>query len=194
LRALAATPLHHWTGPGPHLLAVGRLSTHKGFDLLLQAFAKLKFQFPSADMTIAGAGPEENALRAFCTALKIDAAVRFTGHVEAPAVYFPGASLFVLSSRSEGMPNALLEAIAAGLPLAALPASDGIVDLLSGRPGVRLATEVSASALAESVAAALASWHPGQRFQHDWIDEFRLDRAIPDYEDLIDATLREQCA
>lgn len=194
LRELSASPLNHWTGPGPHLLAVGRLSAHKGFDLLLQAFARLKFQFPSADMTIAGAGPEEDALRASCRELKIDAAVRFAGHVEAPAVYFPGASLFVLSSRFEGLPNALLEAIAAGMPLAVLPASEGIVDLLTGKPGVQVASEVSANALAKSIAAALASLRPGERFQHDWIDEYRLDRAIPVYEDLIDATLRERCA
>src|ERR1035438_8983 len=90
-------------------------------------------------MTIAGAGPEEKSLRASCRALGIDAAVRFPGQVESPAAYFAGASLFVVSSRHEGLPNALLEAAAAGLPLAALPSSDGMVDLLRGKPGVRVA-------------------------------------------------------
>lgn len=193
LRAPAVTR-NHWTGPGPHLLAVGRLSTQKGFDLLLQALAILKLRFPSADMTIAGTGPEESTLKASCRELGIDAAVRFPGHIESPAAYFAGASLFVISSRNEGLPNALLEAAAAGLPLAALPASDGIVDLLYGKPGVRVAREVSASALAESLVAALEMLRPGERFRHDWINEFRLDRAIPLYEELIDATLLENCA
>ena len=58
--------------------------------------------------------------------------MRFAGYVEQPAEYFAGASLFVLSSRHEGMPNAMLEAAAAGLPLVALPASDGVADLLRG--------------------------------------------------------------
>jgi glycosyltransferase involved in cell wall biosynthesis len=192
-RASAVTR-NHWTGPGPHLLAVGRLSTQKGFDLLLQALAILKLRFPSADMTIAGAGPEEKSLKASCRALGIDAAVRFPGQVESPAAYFAGASLFVVSSRHEGLPNALLEAAAAGLPLAALPSSDGMVDLLRGKPGVRVAREVSASALAESLAGALELLRPGERFRHEWINEFRLDRAIRRYEDLIDATLLQGCA
>ena len=160
----------------------------------MQALAILKLRFPGADMTIAGTGPEESVLKARSHALGIDAAVRFPGHVENPAAYFPGASLFVVSSRHEGLPNALLEAVAAGLPVAAVPASGGIVDLLSDKPGVQLAREVSAIALAESLTAVLESLLPGERYQHDWIDEFKLGRAIHVYEDLIDATLREKCA
>ncbi len=193
LRALAASAPIRWTGPGPHLLAVGRLSAQKGFDLLLQALALVKLRYPSADMTIAGTGPEEDALKARCRALGIDTAVRFPGHVESPATYFAGASIFVVSSRQEGLPNALLEAAAAGLPVAALPASVGMVDLIGGRPGVQVAREPSASALAESLAASLETLRPGERFRHDWINEFQLDRAVHLYEDLIDATLLENC-
>ncbi len=194
LRTLAASAPNRWTGPGPHLLAVGRLSAQKGFDLLLQALALVKLRYPSADLTIAGAGPEEDALKARCRALRIDAAVCFLGHVESPAEYFAGASLFVVSSRHEGLPNALLEAAAAGLPVAALPASIGMVDLICDKPGVQVAREVSASALAESLAASLETLRPGERFCHDWINEFELDHAIHRYEELIDATLLENCA
>ena len=186
--AIAKSP-DTWTGPGPHLLAVGRLSREKGFDLLLRALAIVREQIPYAGLAIAGAGPEEAALKAQCRDLGLEGAVRFAGRVDHPAAYFPGASAFVLSSRHEGLPNALLEAAAGGLPIVALPASQGVVDLLRGRPGVWLATIVSADALASSLIEALKSLWPGQRFDHPFIDPFRIDRAIRAYEDLIDAVL-----
>lgn len=194
IRRLASTSHNHWSGPGPHLLAVGRLSREKGFDMLLQALATIKLRFPAADLTIVGAGPQEGALRSHCAKLGIDAAVRFPGHVENPAAYFPGASIFVLSSHHEGMPNALLEAAAAGLPLVALPASGGIVSLMSGNAGEWLAREISVDGLVESLTAALETLEPSDRFLHSWIEDFRLGPAIRAYEKLIDLTLREQRA
>jgi glycosyltransferase involved in cell wall biosynthesis len=131
-------------------------------------------------------------LKSLCRELDLESAVRFAGHVECPSAFFPGASLFVLSSRHEGLPNALLEAAAGGLPIVALPASQGIVDLLRGQPGVWLASEISASALASSLLSALDGLPPGQRFPHPFIEQFTFDRAIRAYEDAIDSTLSER--
>lgn len=183
-----------WPEPGsagPHLLAVGRLSREKGFDLLLEALASLRGRFPGADLVLCGAGPEQAPLKALCDKLDIAERVHFAGHVADPSAYFPAATAFVLSSRHEGLPNALLEAAAAGLPIVALPSSQGVVDLLRGREGVWLACEVSAPALAEMLAAALAAIRHGQRFAHPWVEEFGLDRAVAAYEALIDLVLRD---
>ena len=98
-------------------------------------------------------------------------------------------SLFVLSSRHEGLPNALLEAAAAGLPLVALPASGGVVELLQGQPGAWLAPEISQDALASVLRQALAAIEPGQRFAHAFIEPFRCQRAVAAWEHLIDCTL-----
>jgi glycosyltransferase involved in cell wall biosynthesis len=185
-----ASPEFH--SPGPHLLAVGRLSREKGFDLLIRALLTVRQRFPKAHLVIAGAGPQEAALKSLCRELDLESAVRFAGHVECPSAFFPGASLFVLSSRHEGLPNALLEAAAGGLPIVALPASQGIVDLLRGQPGVWLASEISASALASSLLSALDGLPPGQRFPHPFIEQFTFDRAIRAYEDAIDSTLSER--
>jgi glycosyltransferase involved in cell wall biosynthesis len=155
-----------WTGAGPHLLAVGRLSREKGFDLLIEAMSKVCARFPDADLTIVGAGVEEAGLRQLCRQLELENCVRFTGRTDHPYDYLPGATLFVLSSRYEGMPNALLEAAAAGLPLVATPASGGVVDLLRDRPGAWVAAEISAEALAETLTQALKSLRPGQRIRH----------------------------
>jgi glycosyltransferase involved in cell wall biosynthesis len=178
-----------WEGSGPHLLAVGRLSQEKGFDLLLLALVPVRAQFPAMRLLIAGTGPEEAALKAECHGLGLDSAVHFAGHVGCVWPQFAGATLFVLPSRHEGLPNALLEAAAAGVPIVALPASGGVVDLLRGQPGVWLGAEISAEALADSLLAALGTLRPGERFAHAFVEDFRIDRAIDAYERLIDQTL-----
>jgi glycosyltransferase involved in cell wall biosynthesis len=181
-----------WNGSGPHLLAVGRLSREKGFDLLLRAFASVRTEFPDANLLIAGAGPEEAALKAQCHALGLDASVSFAGYVASPWAHFSGATLFVLPSRHEGMPNALLEAAAAGLPIVALPASGGLVGLVRHQPGVWLAPEISSEALADSLLTALRALRPGERFAYPFVEEFRIERALQVYESLIDQTLEMQ--
>ncbi len=181
-----------WDGAGPNLLAVGRLAREKGFDLLLRALVPVRAQFPDAYLLIAGTGPEEAALKAECHALGLDSAVRFAGQVGCVWPQFAGATLFVLSSRHEGLPNALLEAAAAGVPIVATPASGGVVELLRGQPGVWLAPEISAEALAASLLAALGTLRPAERFAHAFVEEFRVDRAIETYEQLIDLTLAEK--
>jgi glycosyltransferase involved in cell wall biosynthesis len=194
IRRSAEISSKNWPGSGPNLLAVGRLSREKGFDLLLDALPAVQPSFPSVHLLIAGAGPEEARLKAQCRATGLDSAVHFAGQVDDPCAYFPGASLFVLSSRHEGMPNALLEAAAGGLPLVATPASDGVRDLLCSQPGVWLAANVSKSALAASLLQALAALQPGQRFPHPFIESFRMSRTIRAYEDLIDSTIRESAS
>jgi glycosyltransferase involved in cell wall biosynthesis len=179
---------------GPHLLAVGRLSSEKGFDLLLDAFSKVRTKIPTATLLIAGAGPSESALKEQSITLGLNGAVKFLGWVVSPAEYFKGTSLFVLPSRHEGMPNALLEAAAAGLPIVALPASGGIVNLLARQQGVWLADAISIEALTISLLAALSHLAPYERFPHPWVEMFRLKHAIAGYENLIDQALRKQHA
>jgi glycosyltransferase involved in cell wall biosynthesis len=180
-----------WSGAGPHLLAVGRLSSEKGFDLLLEALHSVREFFPAVDLAIVGEGREEARLKAQCHELGLESAVRFAGFIDQPAALFRGASAFVLSSRQEGMPNALLEAAASGLPLVVLPASGGITDLLGRRPGAWIGTEISANALSASLLQALKALQPGERFAHSFIETFRIDRAIDAYEDVIDRALQD---
>jgi glycosyltransferase involved in cell wall biosynthesis len=125
-------------------------------------------RFPEVSLILAGDGREIDALKSLCGELKLETVVHFAGYVDRPYTLFSQATLFVLPSRHEGMPNALLEAAAAGLPLVATPASGGVVDLLRGRPGAWLAAEISAPALAKAIIAALDAIRPGQRFGHEF--------------------------
>jgi glycosyltransferase involved in cell wall biosynthesis len=189
IRAEAGKSNSQWKGPGPHLLAIGRLSPEKGFDLLLRALVKVRVQFPNADLTILGSGSEETNLRSLAVGFGVSPAVRFAGNVDSPAAFFPGATSFVLASRHEGMPNALLEAAAAGLPIVALPASQGIVELLDGQPGIWLANAISADALSSTLIEALQHIHGGHRFPHAFVDQFRLERTVGLFQQMIDSEL-----
>jgi glycosyltransferase involved in cell wall biosynthesis len=187
----AARETSHCVSANPRLLAVARLSPEKGIDLLLQAFDGIHRDFPNVELEIVGNGQCRATLEKQRNVLQLEGCVRFHGNVPFPAEYFNGVSTFVLSSRHEGLPNALLEAAAAGLPIVALPASQGLVALLSGRTGVWLANEISVSALEKTLRDAITSLQPRQRFAHTWIEAFALKSSIPAYEDMIEAVLQE---
>lgn len=178
-----------WAGSGPHLLAVGRLAKEKGVDLLLSAFSQVLDEFPLADLTILGEGSEGIELERLGEKSRLNQHIRFPGYVADPESYFNGASLLAVASRSEGTPNAVLEAAAAGLPIVATPADGGWFDSLQGEKGVWVAQEISSEALAKSLLSALRAIGPGERFVHQWLEGFRLEKAIAAYEGVIDAEL-----
>lgn len=174
-----------WRGTGPNLLAFGRLVRQKGFDLLLQAFGDVSTRFPRAQLAILGNGPERDTLMSLAHQLGLAPRVHFPGEVPDPRTWFPHASAFILSSREDAMPNALLEAAAAGLPIIATPAHGGVPALLQHQPGAWLASEVSASALAVTILKALSALAPDERFPHAWLEPFAWNSAIARYDRLI---------
>lgn len=175
--------------PHPCLLTVGRLVPEKGFDLLLDAFAALKDDFPSLRLRIAGSGPCRAALESQSRHLGIESRVEFLGQLRSPSQHFPDALTFVLSSREDELPNALLEAAAGGLPIVATPASTGLVDLISDRPGVWMAQDKSATALEKALRDALTCLRPRQRFAHEWMQPFSLPTAVAAYQQVFEQTL-----
>ena len=112
-----ATEVRAWSPP--RLLSVGRLVHQKGFDLALRALAELKDL--EWEWCIAGDGPQINVLRSLATELGMKDRIIFPGwrsHAELVGCY-KGSNLFLFPSRHEGMPNAVLEAMASGLPIIA---------------------------------------------------------------------------
>jgi L-malate glycosyltransferase len=105
--------------PGPlNILFTGRLIQRKGVEYLMEAFAVLRRKV-EAVLTVAGSGNLEDALKRKAENLKIDGSVRFLGEVRGEALLaaYQAAHIFVLPSLNEGMSNALLEAMACGLPV-----------------------------------------------------------------------------
>jgi len=114
----------------PFVLIVGNLDRLKAHDILLGAFARLSPDLSNWRLAIVGGGDEEKTLREQVSALGIAERVDWHGRVANPFVFYRAASIFVLPSRSEGMPNALMEAMSCGLPVIISNASPGPLALV----------------------------------------------------------------
>lgn len=129
----AADPGDPWLVPGqpPVVLGVGRLVPAKDFATLLRAFARIADRTP-ARLVILGEGPERAALEGLATQLGLAGRVRLPGFVANPYAYMARASAFVLSSAYEGLPGALIEAMACGCPVASTACPSGPDEILAG--------------------------------------------------------------
>lgn len=99
--------------------AIGRLSHEKGQDVLLHAFALVAAGHPELRITLAGDGPDRTLLAALARSLGIEHRVHFLGHRSSVGTVYAASDVVVLPSRSEGMPNVLLEAMSLGVPVIA---------------------------------------------------------------------------
>jgi glycosyltransferase involved in cell wall biosynthesis len=134
------------------LVAAGRFGPEKGFDLLVEALALVRDL--EISLCILGDGPLLPEVQKQISRLELDGVVTLAGFQANPFRYFAEADAFVLSSRVEGFPNVVLEALACGIGVIATPAIGGTREILEGVPGCVLANEVSAPALA----AAIRDW------------------------------------
>jgi glycosyltransferase involved in cell wall biosynthesis len=108
----------HWpefgVADGPVVLSVGQLAPVKGHRLLIEAFAALRTTEPRARLVLVGGGPEEGRLRGLTAAAGLADRVSFLGHRQDPMSFIAAADVFVQPSLSEGMSNALMEAMSLG--------------------------------------------------------------------------------
>ncbi|MCC2973783.1 glycosyltransferase family 4 protein [Massilia sp. IC2-476] len=116
------------------LLAVGRLEPVKNFATLVAVFARLAPRHADWDLVILGAGPERAALEAAVRAAGLEGRIALPGIAGNVGEWYARADLFVMSSHSEGFPNALAEALAHGLPAVSFDCNTGPRDII--RQGV----------------------------------------------------------
>lgn len=125
-RAAAASALTR-----KRVLAVGRLTHQKGFDLLVEAWAEVCAHNPDWTLTIAGEGPMEQSLRNQIARLRLEDRVELLGARKDVGALYASASILALSSRYEGLPMVLLEAQSWGLPIVAFQCQCGPKDVIT---------------------------------------------------------------
>ena len=103
---------------------VGRLAQEKGIDIFLQAAARVLQEYPSARFVVAGDGPDRQSLEALIDQLGIRVSVTMLGQQKDMLEFYRSLQIMVSSSRQEGLPIALLEGMACGLPLVATAVGD----------------------------------------------------------------------
>ena len=171
LRELVAEPLGHpWFGPGqvPVVLGVGRLAPQKDFGTLIRAFARVIVRRPCRLM-ILGDGPERASLEAIVAERGLTGSVDLPGWISNPYPHMAHAGVFVLSSRWEGLPSVLIEALFCEVPVVATDCLSGPREILEGGRYGALVPVGDEEALAAAIEMALAgeltppaaeSWEP----------------------------------
>ncbi|WP_373190363.1 glycosyltransferase [Halomonas sp.] len=152
----AAPVTHPWfisSGP-PVVLAAGRLVEKKDYATLLRAIAIAR-RHRDMRLIILGDGPEHGHLEQLCRELAITDIVDMPGYQANPHAYLARAAVFALSSRREGFPNVLLEALACGCPVVSTDCPSGPAEALASGKFGKLVPVGDASALAEALLQTL---------------------------------------
>ncbi|MFE3517099.1 glycosyltransferase [Streptomyces sp. NPDC059166] len=129
--------------------SIGRLTDQKGVDMLLDAWALVAPRRPDWRLDVYGTGEDEAELRARCTGLGLDGSVEWRGRTDDVPGALAGSSVFVQSSRGEGFPLALLEAMASGVPCAAFDCAPGVREIVRDGEDGLLAPAGDIGALAD---------------------------------------------
>jgi glycosyltransferase involved in cell wall biosynthesis len=171
------------TAEPPRIVSVARLEAPKDPLTLLRALETIRSQ--PWELDLVGDGPLEPELRRLAASLGIAERVRFLGYVREPAEVLAQAQLFVLASRSEGLPRSVLEAMRAGLPVVAsavggIPeaVTDGIEGLLVPRGDPRALAAALSALLGSGERRKQMGWHARRAYE----ERFRFERMADETE------------
>jgi len=178
-------PSHEWLSDkqAPVILSVGRLSREKDYDTLIRAFALLSDE--RTRLVILGEGEDRAALEALIENLGVVERVSMPGFADNPYACMARADLFVLSSRYEGLPSVLIQALACGVTCVATDAPGGSSEVLGGGAYGYLALVGDPRALANAMEGALAN-HMDPDLLRERAELFSEKTSIEGYERLID--------
>jgi glycosyltransferase involved in cell wall biosynthesis len=184
VRELGKSGGNPYLAAGPQLVAAGRLSNEKGFDLLLAAMPRVIECLPNVRLTILGQGPLKSALAEQVEKLGLAESVSFLGFQQNPWPYLCHADLFVLPSRRESFCNVLLEALALETPAVAVDCPGAIREIYGSNPAVCLVPAGDSIGLADAIierCRATRQERTNAKASPDWLAKFALQRIIGEY-------------
>ncbi len=167
-------------------IAVGRLSFEKNYFFILSAFQRLLERFPNATLDIVGDGVQREEITARVAAMGLDKHILIRGFQHNVPARLRAADAFVMASRFEGMPNAVMEAMAAGTPIVAT-AVGGVPDLVEHGVHGRIVPAEDPGQFADALHAVIAEPARSRdmaRMAWSRIREFDFAQVIPKYEAL----------
>lgn len=133
--------------PRSYFIAVGRLTHQKGFDLLIEEYNASSLKDDGVSLLIAGSGPEESSLKTRVKELGLEQYIHLIGYRKDIDILITHARGFILSSRFEGFPNVVLEALTLGCPVLARDCPGGLRELIQdGVNGILYDQNFSAAA------------------------------------------------
>lgn len=178
----------------PVLLAVGRMTAQKDFGMLLRAFADLSAR-RDLHLVILGEGPERASLEALSRELGLSERVFLPGFVDNVEAFMRRARIFVMSSRNEGLPMVLIEALGAGTAIVSTDCHFGPRELLDGGRLGRLTPVEDPNAFAAALEAELDGPDPGHEARRmdraEWVRRFDLDVITDTYLALVREVIQE---
>ncbi|MCK4538587.1 MAG: glycosyltransferase [Candidatus Krumholzibacteria bacterium] len=167
-----------------NIVAMGRLHPQKGFDMLLDAMAKVRD--PEIYLHILGEGGLKGSLEARSRELRIDDRIIFHGFVSNPYPFVRHAAAFVLSSRYEGFPNVLVEALSLGCPVIAFACPGGIDELIEEGENGHIVPSGDIEALTVSIEKAGDFMFDRGSIAKKAQQRFGIESIVPLYEDLFE--------
>lgn len=167
----------------PVIVSVGRLTIAKDFETLIKAFSLVRKNIP-AKLLILGEGEERKPLEELVKQLELTADVSMPGFVIPPYPYMKKANLFVMSSLWEGLPGALIEAMACDTPVVSTNCQSGPYEILKGGEYGHLVPIKNPEALAEAMVFSLQG--DFRKAPSAWLEQFHVDTITKAYLDLLE--------
>ncbi len=176
----------------PTALCVASLRSKKDHETLLEAFSRVRRVAPSARLVLAGEGPLRDTLEARAREAGLDGTIVFAGHQGDVSGLLAGADAFVLSSLEEGLPNALLEAMARGLPAVVTDVGGNAEAVEEGMTGFLVPPrrpDLLAERLERLLSDAALRRRLGEAARRRYESRFRVETMVAAYEALYEEVL-----